>query len=215
MQSLFTTSNICSSYGFTNPWPLKLEDILPSDMPSLRTFPNWFGNATQLDEILEEEMFVCEIGSWTGSSASFMAPKVKFLIAIDPWYSSEEEYRIGTSLPESLKWGPEVKMLPYIYPQFIKTCWSWRDKILPLKMLSKQGLPLLFEKGLVPDLFYIDGEHYYESVLYDITTVLTLFPSSICCGDDITFVGVDRATKECAEKFKKELIISGNFWRMK
>jgi hypothetical protein len=204
--------SISKTLQVKNIWGESLPEF-PAEMPPTDDFPNWFQNHEPLARILKPDMLVCEIGAWVGHSTHFFAERCETVITMDVWANSEEEYQTYQS--ELVVWGKAKRFIPFIYLQFLKNCWDLKDKIFALKMKSCDALPLIHEKGIKPDLFYVDGEHYYNAAIFDISTVLTLFPDSICCGDDIVFESVEKALKECAEKFNKTLEVEGNFWILK
>jgi len=210
-----TIQEYCSQLKIENPWPINGIEVIPGAVPPDK-FPNWFRNAVYLQELIKPNFLVCEIGSWVGKSTLFIADRSQFVIAIDPWPGSKEEYdQIADRPPD---WTPAnlktAELLPYLYNGFLTNCWRQRDKILPLKMKSSQGLPMLYTAGIEPDLFYVDGEHIFETVYFDISTILTLFPASKICGNDWGFGGVQQAVNKCVKDFKKQLRTTPSFWEL-
>lgn len=60
-------------------------------------------------------------------------------------------------------------------------------------MDTLQGMKLIFESGIQPDLIYVDASHDEVSVRNDVETALTLFPQAILVGDDWTAESVQKA----------------------
>lgn len=208
-----TTSNIFSLVKET--WPVKK----PIDWVEA---PCWFGTAPQLRRLLTSSMSVLEIGAWVGHSTKFLAENSSFVITIDPWFSSREEYNSKVSIPlrpDNPLENKVASQLPHIYNTFLINCWEQKEKILPVKKLSEDGLPFVASLGYLPDLIYIDGNHSYKNVLADIRTAKKFFPRAILCGDDYGWSGGDeelpiqRAVKECAKEFGQQIEAEW-FWRL-
>lgn len=166
---------------------------------------------------------IIEIGSWLGRSTEYLtktAPNA-VVYAIDLWddtvIQNDSHYNSSAENMAILKSGP-------LYDRFLSNMWDYRSQvatssssesttlspgIIPLKMDGCEGLHILQACGVVPDLVYIDASHHYDSVVKDISTVLQMYPQADVVGDDWDYPDVQRAVKECAERFQLEIHVSG------
>jgi Methyltransferase domain len=113
------------------------------------------------------------------------------VIAVDHWEGS----------PEHLADPELAPVLPQLYDAFLRGCWDYRDRIIPLRAKSVEGLQRVAQVRLVPDLIYIDADHQFESVCADLTAALDLFPSATVVGDDWNWESVRKAVeKVCGER---------------
>lgn len=106
-------------------------------------------------------------------------------------------------------------LVPILYDQFIANCWSYRDRIIPMRMSTKEGLPLLLSSSIHPDFAYVDAGHDYDSVRYDITTCLKFGCPLI--GDDFNprqWSPVVTAIWDVAAKNHRDMKIHGSAWRI-
>ena len=60
---------------------------------------------------------------------------------------------------------------------------------------------------LSPPLSQVDADHLYEGAFADIDTCLKLFPKAVIAGDDWAYKAVERAARECAEKYGKTIAV--------
>jgi hypothetical protein len=98
---------------------------------------------------------------------------------------------------------------PSPWQQFIRDCWDYRDRIIPVRAESKIGIEFLGACGVTPDLVYLDGAHDYETVLDDIQRIVRRWPKAVLVGDDWTWDGVQQAAQET---FSGRLGVDGNCW---
>lgn len=136
-----------------------------------------FINHQPLGAILNKNMrLIFEFGSWLGASTRFIldhAPNA-VVIAIDHWKGSEEHFddpRFSTKLPT-------------LYETFLVNCWEYKNRLIPLRMTTLEGMARVHQLGLEPDLIYVDAAHDYDSVMQDLTMAYAYFPGAILCGDD-------------------------------
>lgn len=152
----------------------------PAEKPNVPV--NWHGFFSKNKEedlssfIKGNEKVIVEVGSWLGSSTRWFVQNSKATVyAIDHWKGSIEHHK------ENHKY---LKMIPTLYETFIVNCWSVRDRIVPIRLSSQDGLKYIKEQGIEPDFIYIDASHEYNDVLADIMLSFELFPNAIICGDD-------------------------------
>ena len=111
------------------------------------------------------------------------------MISIDHWQGSPEHQQ-----------RPEFRaMLPTLYESFLSQCWGQRDRIIPLRMTSLEGLQTVSNYGIEPDLVYVDAEHSYPAVMSELELARELFPRARLVGDDYDWHGVREAVESfCA-----------------
>lgn len=183
---------------------------IPEPYASINDLPfddhGWFGNARQLQPILESHhpKIVVEIGSWLGCSTRFLASNIDdgaLVYAIDTWKGSPQE---------------EVHMqdprLPYLYQLFLSNVKhaGLTHKIIPIRMESLEAARAL---NLEADLIYLDAAHDTASVRNDI---LHWYPhlseTGVLCGDDWYWDSVRVAVIECANILNMKVYNDENFW---
>ena len=83
--------------------------------------------------------------------------------------------------------------------------------MVPLKMETTQGVQVLKDKGIKPQIIYIDADHHYEPCKKDIQACLRAFPDAILVGDDYGhYESVRNAVTECALEFDKHVHVDQN-----
>lgn len=78
-----------------------------------------------------------------------------------------------------------------------------------MRMRVDEGLRLLHEHGIVPDLVYVDESVRYAELLEDLSTCLSLFPEATLCGTDYQLGDVRRAVEETARRFDQPVSVEG------
>ncbi len=121
--------------------------------------PGWLGEGTDqlLARVLSSETrLVVELGAWLGRSTRFIADHAPnaVVVSIDHWQGSPE-HRISS------EWRD---MLPTLYETFLSLCWPYRERIVPLRMTTLEGLRMVGQFALAPDLIFVDAEHSLAAV---------------------------------------------------
>ena len=156
-------------------WPSEKPHVLPNEH-------GWFHNPEKvkaLESLIKPNMnILCEIGSWLGQSTRVLlnAQPTAYVLSIDHWEGSSE-HNI-TQFP----------FLPVLYETFLVNCWEYRDRLIPIKANSIDGLQIIAKYNIKPDLILIDASHKYQDVLKDLETAYQLFPNAIICGDDYSWM---------------------------
>ena len=147
---------------------------------------------------------VVELGSWLGKSTRYIADTVPgaVVVAIDTWKGSREHHQMADC----------IGLLPVLYETFLKNCWEYRTRMVPLRATSQRGLDLLYHYKVEPDLIYIDASHEYRDVLADVQRSLDFFPKAILCGDDWKWDGVRKAVTEVSKTGRLKAWAKGNVW---
>jgi predicted O-methyltransferase YrrM len=184
------------------PWPAEPPDV------RRRTTDGWLHDSTRqlLRELLTDRtQLIVEVGSWLGLSTRFLADEAPHatVVAIDHWKGSSEHQQPKFS-----------EILPVLYETFLANCWDYRQRIVPIRTSSIQGLKLVAGLGLTPDLVYIDAEHTYEAVVADLEATLNLFSKTVIVGDDWNWPGVQQAVREVAERRRLSIYVEGVAWRL-
>lgn len=167
----------------------------------------WFGpeHVELLTPFLNPSLkVVLEVGSWLGKSTRFIADHAPgaLVIAIDTWQGSPEHRNNG-------EWN---RMLPTLYETFLKSCWAYRERIIPIRADSVTALKIVHSHGIKPEVIYLDGSHEYPDVKRDMETILSFFPEADLTGDDFMWPGVERAVKETARPRNVPILRKGNVW---
>ena len=171
------------------PWPHAKPNVPPNDQPI------WINDATVQvfhDKIPSNAKVILELGSWKGVSTRLLAGVAKGadVIAVDTWRGSEEHTD-----------DTEVKnMLETLYDTFLVNCWDYRDRIIPLRMTTLEGMENVADAGVQPDAVYVDAAHDTHSVLVDTETAVRLFPNARIIGDDFSWKSVADAVQIMLEK---------------
>lgn len=180
----------------------------PTKKPKVRTrlHNGWFSDSNKkmfIKNLNESTKLVIEIGSWLGKSSRFILDKApnSTLICIDTWQGSSEHKKKKRF----------TTILPVLYETFIVNMWSYKDRVIPIKMKSEKALPIIAQYNLHPDLVYIDGAHEYSCVVNDIDMIMQYFPNTKIVGDDYDRQSVKKAVDDCAKKYNKkiEVILKG------
>ncbi|WP_406700945.1 class I SAM-dependent methyltransferase [Singulisphaera sp. Ch08] len=185
------------------PWPTEKPKVPP---PPIR---DWLFPSTQQvleTTIPENARILVEVGSFIGRSTRFLvdfAPTA-IVIAIDHWQGSSE-----------MADDPEVvAMLPRLYETFLAECWLYRDRVVPVRRSSVEGLREVAEAGLRPDLIFIDADHSYQAVHTDLSVALDLFPQARIVGDDWDWESVRRAVQSVCRERTLQFEVHGVGWRI-
>jgi hypothetical protein len=170
---------------------------------------NWLFPAARevlAQSLSAETRLVVELGSWTGRSTRYiadLAPRAK-VVAIDHWEGSAEHAQ-----------DPELAaFLPRLYETFLSECWDYRERIIPVRAKSVEGLRRVRDAGLRPDLVYIDADHRYDGVVADLTGALEAFPEAAIIGDDWDWESVRSAVEAVARERGLEVQPQGSAWRV-
>mmetsp|Transcript_22757 Transcript_22757/g.26740 ORF Transcript_22757/g.26740 Transcript_22757/m.26740 type:complete len:473 (-) Transcript_22757:95-1513(-) len=192
---------------------IKLQEIIPRIHSTIETNPlvgfpkdrptcdlnihGWFYPAHRivLGALLNKDTnFVIELGSWFGKSTRFIcdtAPNA-YVFSVDIW---DNNFSANDSHYQHPQNQDIVSQAP-LFDVFATNCWEYKNKLIPLKMKTIDGLQLLSNLGIQPNVIFIDADHHYDSVKEDILTSIKLFPNAIIVGDDWRYPDVQRAIKE-------------------
>lgn len=132
----------------------------------------------------DEPYLVCEIGSELGGSTRFFLdylPNSK-CVCIDPW---PDEYKLPQEFFSRSPKLKEANASPY--QLFLHMCEDYKQRILPIRDYSINGLMRFAKMNLSPDIIYVDGDHRYLGVVSDLVLSLHLFPEALLVGDDWNF----------------------------
>jgi hypothetical protein len=146
---------------------------------------------------------VVELGAWLGLSTRFIADHAPnaVVVSVDHWKGSPEHVT-----------DPRYKdLLPRLYETFQARCWDYRERVIPLKMTSLDGLNTVAEHGVQPDVVYVDAEHSFEAVSAELALARRLFPKALLTGDDYDWAGVREAVWAFARR--EGLVVDRVGWR--
>jgi hypothetical protein len=171
-----------------HPWPAEQpEDAAPGQERG------WLGEGSEVmlgRSLSPKTKLVVELGSWLGLSTRYIAdhaPRAAVL-CVDTWEGSPEH-----------KTQPRfARLLPKLFETFQARCWLYRDRVVPVRATSLDGLRRVHESGAEPDFIYVDAEHSYQAVTAELTLIRELFPLTLVGGDDYDWSGVRKAVDEFA-----------------
>jgi len=186
-------------------------DFWPTEKPNVKPDPQgWFAPCVgdRVKSLLKPDMkVVLELGAWKGQSTRFICdcvPQAQ-VITIDTWEGSVEH-----------QGSPDLVTL---HETFLVNCWDYKNQLVPIRMMTRDGMKFLKDEGIVPEFIFIDADHSYEGVCADITDALTYWPNIVVCGDDWAYGGkenppypVKKAALDMALKFGKEVESHSNGW---
>jgi Methyltransferase domain len=157
--------------------------------------PGWLGEGTDRTlgaALSDRTRIVVELGAWLGMSTRYIlehAPNAT-VISVDHWQGS----------PEHRARDDFRAMLPTLFARFLSECWEHRDRIIPLRMTTLEGLRTIAEFGIEPDVIYVDAEHSYRAVTSELELAYDLFPRARLVGDDFDWRGVREAVQYFARR---------------
>jgi hypothetical protein len=173
-------------------WPeQRPEDAAPGEEQG------WLGAGTELmlaRSLSPATRVVVELGAWLGLSTQHIANLAPHatVVSIDHWEGS----------PEHKAQERFQKLLPRLYETFQARCWDYRDRIVPLRMSTLEGLRAVADAGVQPELVYVDAEHSYEAVSAELALARQLFPRAALAGDDYDWQGVRQAVDQFARRHR-------------
>lgn len=179
------------------PWPESPPDV-PED------WHGWLGRDTAqmlTEHLTEETQVVVECGSWLGLSARAIlqhAPNAT-IICVDHWRGSPEHHR----RPD---WSCR---LPALYETFLRNLWPWRERLVPLREDSLEGLAAIRRAEVAPNVIYIDSDHSYDHVSKELAYCTACWPTAVIVGDDYSWAGVRQAAEEHSRLSGRVLRIGG------
>ncbi len=182
-----------------HPWPAEMPGV-PED------WHGWLSGDTAAmlcSHLTPETRLVVECGSWLGMSARAIvqsAPRA-ILICCDHWKGSSE-HQPGTS---NRDWS---RRLPTLFETFVRNMWPWRERIVPLRADTLEGLAEIHAAGLSPDLVYLDSEHTWDRVGRELAFCTGHWPSAVLVGDDYSHPDVARAANDHARRTGRKMTAS-------
>ena len=196
---------------------LDLSTVWPNVKPNVKPFMHgWFGkcNKKVLDILIPGKKIIVEMGSWYGQSIEYIlsiADKDAKIYSIDRW---DNEFIKQMWRNRGKDYKPNVGFIDQhpLYDTFLVNFWDHKDRLTPIRGDTVYGMKVLVDKGIVPDLIYIDAGHEYETVKKELEYIEQHFPTSKLCGDDICWDGVRRAVEEYAKRNGKKVMKEVNCW---
>jgi hypothetical protein len=130
------------------------------------------------NSLSKKTQLVIELGSCVGKSTQYILSQASncTIVCIDVWDINR--------IPDMKNWDLPNNVLSNLYETFIVNCWEYKDRVIPVRQLTLDGLKEVHQFGYVPDLIYIDADHSYEAVKQDVELSYQLFPNAVFVGDD-------------------------------
>jgi hypothetical protein len=174
----------------SQPWPAER----PADAAPGKEL-GWLSGGTEVmlsRALSPTTRLVVELGAWLGLSTRFIADAAPHatVVSVDHWQGSSEH-----QARDHFK-----DLLPRLYETFQARCWDYRDRVVPLRADTRDGLRAVAGHGLQPDFVYVDAEHSYEAVTAELALARELFPTAGLGGDDYDWDGVRTAVDEFAAR---------------
>lgn len=158
------------------PWPATPPAVAPDPGPERCPDDEWRGRARLLKMLVPPSArIIVEIGDDQGrSTAGWLGlfPDAH-VIAVDT--------RLGS---------PAHHADPRLMETFQVNLWHERQRLTAIRASTLEGLKILQEFGVTPDVIYVDADHPTESVIADVSRSLDLFPNALVMGDDWTRPGI-------------------------
>ena len=183
---------------------IRQEFPFPDECPKVKeNLHGWFGEGNKrllLRYIRGTTKIVFEFGAWLGLSTKFIldaTPSDCLVISIDHWEG-------GATIKNSEKYD---ELIESSYDTFIRNMWDYRDRLIPLRMDGNEAMHYLHDKGIIPDLIYLDMDHEYDPVKKDLGILTKYYPQTVIVGDDMKYHhGVDQAVNEMGKKLKNYIL---------
>jgi hypothetical protein len=200
------TINLHEQYSFPQ--------SIPENMPLFLTKWCLIENKIGLWQLIKPGDIIVECGSWVGESSRHIA---ELVYDRDNPRKSGHIYCVDTWEGDSGHKKTYAHIIDKLYDLFIYNCWQYRSLITPIRAFSWDGMKIIADAGVVPNLVYIDASHDYIDVLKDLETAHNLWPNATLCGDDwvVCRGEVGRAVEDFAAQTNMQIYTSGNFWVLK
>lgn len=187
------------------PWPAEAPDVEVDWGPKWFLDDEHYGHTkTLLRWAGDHVKVVLELGSFLGRSANALLrifPNAHVL-TVDNWQGSSEHLA-----------DPELrKLLPNMERTFRRNLWYKRERVTPITASTQEGMRVIHECGVIPDLIYVDASHKTEDALEDILTACRLFPTAQLVGDDWRWGSVRAAVEQASEELEEGIRVDGNLW---
>jgi hypothetical protein len=193
--------------AFQFPWPAERPMVEVPTEPA-----GWLADGARAilaEELSGDTAIVLELGAWLGLSTRYIADLAPnaIVITVDTWLGSQEHREDARCAP----------LLPTLHSAFLKACWEYRSRIIPLKMTTLEGIERVATHGLAPDLVYLDAEQTCEAVLAELYVCHECFPHTILTGDDYSAPDVRKAVDEFALANSFKVKVKGGWpaWRLR
>ncbi len=149
---------------------------------------------------------IVELWSWLGASTRLLlelAPHAT-VVCVDTWAGSPDI----NNKPEY------AAKIPTLFDTFVVNQWRWRDRVIPMRMDSREGLRIIARYEIAPELIYFDTNHATEHVLSELELAWSLFPKARLYGDDWGWESVRAAVIPFAAKHGLMIVARGNAWAL-
>lgn len=200
----------------------------PSQHPE--DLQGWHGDHPLLSRLVVEEQpqLVVEVGSWKGQSSTHLGRALRDLgpadgaprqlLCVDTWLGALEFWRDQDD-PERYRSLDLHHGYPRVYYQFLANIAhaELQDTVIPFPQTSITAARWLIERGVSPDLVYIDASHEENDVYADLTYFWHAARSgAVLFGDDYQtqfWPGVVNAVDAFAEERGVDVeVVDEMFW---
>jgi hypothetical protein len=142
------------------------------------------GTLQLLEEAIDElqPKLIVEVGAWLGGTTRWLLTRTPHnVISIDTWLGSSE-HQLGTAW--AMRQPHHAPLLDQLFETFLAHCWDVRERLIPLRTTSLDGLWQIAHAGLSPELVLLDGAHDEISVGDELELAHELFPTARLIIDD-------------------------------
>jgi hypothetical protein len=147
---------------------------------------------------------VVELGSFLGRSTAGwlkLFPRAH-VIAVDTWKGSAEHFV-----------EPRLQgMLPRLMETFQVNLWDERHRLTAIRATTLEGLNILHNFDVSPDVIYVDADHTTDSVIAEVSRSLELFPNALVMGDDWSWPSVKLGVETVASERGLTCAVCGPLW---
>lgn len=165
--------------------------------------------------------FIVEVGTWLGGSAIHMGHLLRAagltescILCIDTWLGSSEHF-LQDQERRQLK---ITNGRATLYDDFLRNVvdHGLQDIIVPFSITSIAAAEVLRDRGLKPDLIYLDGDHTTRGVRADLELYWEILrPGGVLLGDDFDWEQVHMNVIEFAYLRKLEFTAFNNKYVMR
>jgi len=155
---------------------------------------------------------VLELGAWLGKSTRHMIQRgADLVISVDHWDPDK-------LMPWAQARHPDlVPVVRVVYETFLANCWDHKNRIIPMRMDTRDALGAVHRLGITPEVIFLDSSHQYEHTCEELDLISELFPAAVVVGDDWNWNSrkwypVRRAV--CEKIGSRTLRVQGNGWRL-
>ena len=185
------------------PWP----KAPPSEKPCKDGVWLGPGNRRLLDASLNQDTrLVLDLGNWNALTTRHIAKSAPRATII-----SVDHPPLGTSDGDHPHWK---SMVGGAHSLWIANAWDLRERIVPVRATTTEGLRLVKQAGIQPELIHFDPDHSRDEFQEAIELARRLFPRATLLGDDWLWSRARAKILEVAARYGYWIEVCGNAWKL-